>query len=134
MLVEDHPVLRNGLEALLSSEGFSVVASTASAGEALELLDSAAPDLALVDIFLGAGGNGIDLAREIGARRPEVAVVFYTGHEDRDLALASLGAGARGYVVKDHPPQELVRALRLVAAGGTYVDSRLGPMATVREA
>ena len=127
MLVEDHPVLRNGLEALLSAEGFSVVASTASADEALDLLDGAAPDIALVDIFLGEGGNGIDLARAIGARRPEVAVVFYTGHEDRELAVASLDTGARGYVVKDHPPQELVRALRMVAAGETYVDARLAP-------
>jgi DNA-binding NarL/FixJ family response regulator len=124
MVVEDHPVLRDGLEYVLAGAGFQVVASTGDAAEALRLAALSDPDLALVDIFLSSG-NGLDLARDLAVQAPDVAVVFYTGHEDRELAARSLDTGARGYVLKDRPPNELVQALQVVAGGGIYVDARL---------
>jgi DNA-binding NarL/FixJ family response regulator len=124
VVVEDHGVLLEGLEVLLSIEGFDVVGSTADPNDALIMVEEAEPDVALVDIFLGKG-NGIDLARKMLRTRPDLAVLFYTGYEDIDLALESLGSGARGYALKDRPPAELMEAIRTVASGQTYIDPRL---------
>ena len=124
MLVEDHGVLREGLEMLLAIEGFEIVASTSDPSDAVSLAADTAPDIALIDIFLGKG-SGIEVARRMLWNHPELGVIVYTGHDDVELAIQSLDLGARGYALKDRPPQELVAAIRSVAAGGTYIDPRL---------
>jgi len=124
MLVEDHGVLREGLEMLLAIEGFDVVASTSDPAEAITLAQDEPPDIALIDIFLGKG-SGIEVARRMLWNHPDLGVILYTGHDDVELVIQSLDLGARGYALKDRPPQELVAAIRSVAAGGTYIDPRL---------
>jgi DNA-binding NarL/FixJ family response regulator len=124
LLVEDHGVLVEGLEMTLTLGGFEVVGSTGDPDEALAMVESWEPDIALVDIFLGKG-NGIALAREIRDSVPGTSVVLYTGYEDLNLVIESLDAGVDGYVLKDRPPQELIGALQTVAAGEMYLDPRL---------
>jgi DNA-binding NarL/FixJ family response regulator len=124
LLVEDHGVLVEGIEMTLTLGGFEVVGSTGDPDEALAMVESWEPDIALVDIFLGKG-NGIALAREIRNSVPGTSVVLYTGYEDLNLVIESLDAGVDGYVLKDRPPQELIGALQTVAAGEMYLDPRL---------
>jgi DNA-binding NarL/FixJ family response regulator len=124
VLVEDHAVLVEGLEMTLTIGGFEVVGSTGDPDEALAMIQSFEPDIALVDIFLGKG-NGIALARKVRDRVAGTSVVLYTGYEDLNLVLESLDAGVDGYVLKDRPPQELIGALETVAGGELYLDPRL---------
>jgi DNA-binding NarL/FixJ family response regulator len=124
LLVEDHGVLVEGIEMTLTLGGFEVVGSTGDPDEALAMVESWEPDIALVDIFLGKG-NGIALAREIRDSVPATSVVLYTGYEDLNLVIESLDAGVDGYILKDRPPQELIGALQTVAAGEMYLDPRL---------
>jgi DNA-binding NarL/FixJ family response regulator len=123
-IVDDHEALREGLEALLTEEDLEVVGSAGNAAAALDLVEHARPDVALVDIGL-PDGSGIELTRLLLARRPELRIVLYTGETDADLLSQGLDSGARGYALKAGPMRELVAALVQVAAGGTYVDPRL---------
>jgi DNA-binding NarL/FixJ family response regulator len=123
-IVDDHEALREGLEALLTEEDLEVVGSAGNAAAALDLVEHARPDVALVDIGL-PDGSGIELTRLLLARRPELRIVLYTGETDADLLSQGLDSGARGYALKAGPMRELVAAIVQVAAGGTYVDPRL---------
>lgn len=125
-VIEDHQALRQGLELLLSSRGCDVVGSAGSAREGLELVETASPDVALVDIRLGEE-DGIWLTRRLLERDSSRAIVLYTGSADEELLLTGLDSGARGFALKDGTPDELLEALRKVAGGGSYVDPRLRP-------
>lgn len=124
VLIEDHQALREGLELLLRREGCEVVGTAGTAGEGRELIESKAPDVALIDIRLGED-SGIDLTRDLVDADPLRRVVLYTGSNDVELLFSGLDSGARGYALKEGTPTELTGALATVAAGGTYVDPRL---------
>jgi DNA-binding NarL/FixJ family response regulator len=126
VLVEDHLALREGLELLLTREGCKVVGSVGDPEEAVEIIERTGPDVAIVDIRL-PGESGIGLTRRLLRDRPDLGVVLYTGHSDVQLLYEGLDSGARGYALKDGPPEELLEAIRSIAAGGTYVDPRLRP-------
>ena len=123
-IVDDHEALREGLERLLSDGTLEVVGTAGNAAAALDLVEHARPDVALVDIGL-PDASGIDLTRQLLERRPELRIVLYTGQTDADLLYAGLDSGARGYALKAGPMRELTAAIEQVAAGGTYVDPRL---------
>jgi DNA-binding NarL/FixJ family response regulator len=125
-LVEDHTALREGLSLLLSREGCTVIGSSGDPREGYELIERGRPEVALIDINI-PGENGISLTRRLLRARPDLGIVLYTGHNDLDLLYEGLDSGARGYALKDGPPEELLEAIRSVAAGGTYVDPRLRP-------
>jgi DNA-binding NarL/FixJ family response regulator len=126
VLVEDHLALREGLELLLTREGCKVVGSVGDPQEAAEIIEETGPDVAIIDIRL-PGESGIGLTRRLLRDRPDLGVVLYTGHSDVQLLYEGLDSGARGYALKDGPPEELLEAIRSIAAGGTYVDPRLRP-------
>ena len=126
VLVEDHLALREGLELLLTREGCKVLGSVGDPEEAVEIIERTGPDVAIVDIRL-PGESGIGLTRRLLRDRPDLGVVLYTGHSDVQLLYEGLDSGARGYALKDGPPEELLEAIRSIAAGGTYVDPRLRP-------
>jgi DNA-binding NarL/FixJ family response regulator len=117
-LVDDHPVFRIGMAALLDSlDGVTVVAQAASAAEARTLL--AAPDgvdVVVMDLDLG-DGSGVEVTRDLARSRPDLPVLVMTMHEDDDSVAACLRAGARGYLVKSASPPEVERAVRAVANG-----------------
>lgn len=118
VVVDDHPVFRIGMAALLDSlPGIRVTGQAASAAEAAPLLGSGiAADVVLMDLDLG-DGSGIDLTRELLREHPDLRVLVVTMHEDDDAVVAAVRAGARGYLVKSAPPDAVERAVRAVAAG-----------------
>src|SRR4051812_23279801 len=124
VIVDDHEALRDGLAALLRERGLDVVGAVGNAAAGVDLVDQAEPDVAIVDIRL-PDRSGIDLARELLARRPELGILLYTGDGDGDLLVSGLDSGARGYALKAGSLDELVLAIERLAAGGSYVDPRL---------
>jgi DNA-binding NarL/FixJ family response regulator len=124
VIVDDHEALREGLVALLQGHGLEVVGAAGNVAAGIDLVAHCEPDVAIVDIRL-PDGSGIDLTRDLLARRPDLGVVLYTGDSDADLLYSGLDSGARGYALKAGSMQELVGAIERIAAGGSYVDPRL---------
>jgi DNA-binding NarL/FixJ family response regulator len=124
VIVDDHEALREALALLLTHSGMEVVGAAGNVAAGIDLVEHADADVALVDIRL-PDGSGIDLTRELLARRPELGVILYTGDSDADLLRHGLDSGARGYALKAGSIEELSGAIARVAAGGSYVDPRL---------
>jgi DNA-binding NarL/FixJ family response regulator len=122
LLVDDHPVLRAGLKALLSAELDLEVTAEASSGlAAVMLVETLGLDLVVMDNSL-PGLNGADATRQIKKIRPELPVLALSVHEEIPFVRMMLDAGASGYVLKRSACDELVRAVRRVVAGETYLD------------
>jgi DNA-binding NarL/FixJ family response regulator len=121
LIADDHTVVRAGLRALLEGEpDLDVIAEAGSGEEAVRLGTRLVPDVALMDLRFAGPGHGIDgveAARRLGARAPGVAVVMLTSYAGRADVVRALEAGARGYVLKAGPPEELFQAVRTAAAG-----------------
>jgi DNA-binding NarL/FixJ family response regulator len=125
LVADDHPAIVSAVADFLESEGLEVVAWARDGEEALAKIAATVPAIAIVDVQM-PGCSGVDVAR----RAPAAAVVLYTGHADRGLLADAVDAGARGFVLKEAPLADLLRAVQTVAAGGTYVDPVLaGPIA-----
>ncbi|HEY8642477.1 MAG TPA: response regulator transcription factor, partial [Candidatus Dormibacteraeota bacterium] len=117
MIVDDHEVVRGGLRAMLEATGdISVVAEAGTVQEAIAAADQHQPDVVVMDVRL-ADGSGVEATREIRARRPETQVLMLTSFADDEALLASIMAGASGYVLKQIRGGELLRAIRSVGAG-----------------
>ncbi|MFC5473170.1 response regulator [Paraherbaspirillum soli] len=128
MLVDDHPLVRDGLRARLEAvPAFSVVAEAGTAEEALQHAEQLTIDLVLMDINLrgGGGNNGIDLTARFHATFPEIAVLILSMHDKTEYVMQSIQAGARGYVLKDAPGQDIVHAIETVISGGIYYSAAL---------
>jgi DNA-binding NarL/FixJ family response regulator len=117
MLVEDHPLFRQGLRASLAElDGVRVVGEAAGAAQALTLARDCRPDVVLMDLDLG-DGSGIDVTAALTAHTPGVAVLVLTMHDAEPLVFAALSAGACGYLLKGADQAEIERAVRGAAAG-----------------
>lgn len=117
VVVEDHPMFRAGLVALLGDlDTIEVVGQAASGEQAVEVVAAVLPDVVLMDLHL-PGMDGIETTALITAQQPAVAVLALTMLEDADTIVAAVQAGARGYLLKEATPTEIVQALRAVAAG-----------------
>ncbi|MGV3759099.1 MAG: response regulator [Actinomycetota bacterium] len=127
LVVDDHPVFRMGMVALLSSLGLDVVAEAASADDAVAAADAHELDVVLMDLHLG-DSSGVDATREIVRRHPDLGVLVITMLDDDDSVFASMRAGARGYLLKGADPDEVERAVRAVANG----EILLGPAVAAR--
>ncbi|WP_439626662.1 response regulator [Gemmata sp.] len=122
LLADDHPVVREGLKGLLAGEPDMAVVGVAEDGPtAVTLAGQLDPDVAVVDVSM-PGLNGAQVATRLRAERPDLRVLALTVHEDVGYLRLLLGAGASGYVLKRTAAAELVRAVRVVAGGGRYVD------------
>lgn len=120
LLADDHTVMRSGLRVLLERhQPFAVVAEAANGREALELTEAHHPDVAVLDIAM-PGLNGIDASSQIVARHPRTAVIILSMHSDESYVLRALKAGARGYLLKDAPEADLIRAIEAVHEGKAY--------------
>ncbi len=121
LIVDDHPIVRQGLKRLLDRHSDLVVCAEASDGhEALEAIRASKPDAAVVDIML-ADASGIELIKSIKARHPDVAILVLSYHDEAIYAERALRAGAAGYIMKNESTDELVNALRRVLSGAVYL-------------
>ena len=107
--------------AVLEDAGVEIAGRARGGEEALAKIETRRPAVALVDLRMPRL-SGIEVARAAARVSPETAVILYTAYGDRALLTEALDAGARGFVLKEAPLQDLVRAVELVAGGGTYVD------------
>lgn len=123
ILVVDHPIVRTGLVDLFAEEpGFEVVGEAATIAAARAAVAAVPPDVAVVDLALGTD-SGLDLAAYLARSHPRVRILVISGHDERLYAERALRAGAFGSVMKDRPPDELVAAVRRVAAGRASVSA-----------
>jgi DNA-binding NarL/FixJ family response regulator len=117
LIVEDHPLYRKGLRQLVSAvDGLAVAGEAADGREGVALALDLRPDVVLMDLQLPEQG-GIAAIREIVAAHPETRILVVTLFQDDDSVFAALRAGARGYILKDSDEEEILRAIRAVAAG-----------------
>jgi DNA-binding NarL/FixJ family response regulator len=128
LLVDDHEVVRQGLQALLDRRpAFHVAAQAGTVAEAIAAAQRYQPDLVLMDVRL-PDGSGVEACRAIRAERPETRVVMLTSYPDEEAVLAAILAGASGYLLKEIRGRDLVAALEAVGRG----DSLLDPAVTER--
>lgn len=126
LLVDDHPVVRAGLRAVLGlSAGIDVVGEAATGEEALVLTPALRPDVVLCDLRLGAGRDGIATTAALRALTPAPAVLILTTFDREAEIVAAIEAGAAGYLLKDVPPEQIAAAIRTAAAGGSVLAPEL---------
>ncbi len=122
-LVDDHPVIRQGLRQLFEdAEGFAVVGEARNGDEALSQVEELSPDLALVDVTLGSMG-GIELVRHLSSQHPGIQVLIFSAYDDAYYVRETLNAGAEGYVLKDKQNEILLEAAQTVLQGRQYLDA-----------
>jgi DNA-binding NarL/FixJ family response regulator len=121
LVADDHPAMVEAICDTLADEDIEIVGRAVDGEEALAKIQTRKPDVAVVDLRMPRVG-GIDTARQVARTTPETAVILYTAYGDRALLTEAIDAGARGFVLKEAPLADLVRAVRIVAEGGTYVD------------
>lgn len=125
LLVDDHPLVRDGVRVRLEAvPHFEVVGEAGDAEGALEAARTLSPDLALMDIGM-RGMNGIALTEKFAEQFPEIAVLVLSMHDNLEYVRQVMRAGARGYVLKDAPASELVEAIDAVLVGRTFYSAQL---------
>jgi two-component system cell cycle sensor histidine kinase/response regulator CckA len=124
LVADDHPAVLDSVSRYLGDNGFDVVARASRGDEALAHIARERPAIALLDVRMSPI-SGIEVARQAQQTAPDTRVVLFTGHGDEQMLEQALDAGVRAFVLKGAPMHELLRALTVVAAGGTYVDPEL---------
>jgi len=124
-LVDDHPIVRQGLALLINSQPDLVVCGEASSyAEAVKGIEQTQPELAIADIGLEEG-NGLDLVKRVAERIPGVAALVLSMHDETIYAERAIRAGASGYVMKGEPADTILGAIRHVLDGGTHLSERV---------
>jgi DNA-binding NarL/FixJ family response regulator len=121
VVADDHPAVLEAVAEFLTQGGIDVVGRASDGEEALDRIEKRKPRVALVDVRMPRLG-GIELTRRAKRAAPSTSVLLYTGYGDRALLTEALDAGVAGFVLKEAPMDDLLRAVQAVANGGTYVD------------
>ncbi len=125
LLVDDHPLVRDGLRARLeAAPRLRVVGEAGSGREAIEQAGACRPDLVLMDVNM-KGGSGIDATARLREHYPGIAVLVLSMHDKPEYVTQAMAAGARGYVLKDAPGKDIVLAIDTVMGGGIYYSAGL---------
>jgi two-component system, NarL family, response regulator DevR len=123
LLADDHPVVRLGLSTLLRTvPDMAIVGETESAQETVEQAIAHRPDIVIMDVRL-RDGSGVEACREIRSASPKTRVLMLTSFSDEEAVIASILAGAAGYLLKETEPQRLIEAIETVASGGSLLDA-----------
>jgi len=121
LLADDHPVVRDGLAAILGTQpDFSVVGAAASGAEAVQAASVLHPDLVLLDIEM-PGMDGVEVLRQLKAAQPAVRALIFTAFDTDERIMQAVRAGAQGYLLKGAPREEIFNAIRVVHAGGSLL-------------
>jgi DNA-binding NarL/FixJ family response regulator len=125
LVVDDHPIVRQGLVAVLSDEpDLEVVGEAGSARQALALLPRLRPDVVLLDLEL-PDLDGVESIPQLTAALPNVQILVFTAYDTDDRVLGAIRAGARGYLLKGASADEIARGIRTVSAGASYLEPRV---------
>lgn len=128
ILVDDHQLIRMGIKALLNSESeIEVIGEVNSAKNVFQAIEEKKPDIVLMDISLD-DGDGILLTKDISKKYKDLKVIMLSMHVKEDFIQRSLKAGAAGYILKDSPKEELIKAIKEVARGGKYFASEVSEL------
>src|SRR5436309_9511487 len=133
LVVDDHTVVRQGLDLLFGDlDDLELVGQVTNGEAALEAVERLEPEVVLMDVRL-PGIDGVSAVKRIHQAAPTVKFVIFSAYGDKRLLSDALAAGARGYVMKGSPPEDLIRAIRTVADGKAFVDPSLSPMLLIKE-
>ena len=125
VIADDHSLVRQGLRRYLDmAEDIDVVGEASNGEEAIALVEKASPDIVLLDIRM-PGVDGLEAARAIRDKHPDVGVIMLTAYDDRQFVVEAVRAGARGYVLKARDAEHLIQTVRLVAGGNMVIDPQL---------
>ncbi len=134
LLADDHALVRHGLKRILAAAGDLLIAGGAASGEeTLALVASTPADVLLLDLAM-PGLSGIDLIRRIGQSSARLPILVLSMHNEAQIVTRALRAGAAGYITKGADPEDLVVAVRKVAAGGRFIDASLVDSVVFRSA
>jgi len=124
LVADDHPAVARAVSGVLRESGIQIAGQVRDGKKALEAIRRKQPNVALLDINMPLL-SGIEVARRCARVAPKTGIILYTGYSEQALLADALDAGVRGFVSKDAPLTEIVRAVRLIAEGRAYVDSVL---------
>jgi DNA-binding NarL/FixJ family response regulator len=125
LLVDDHPIIRQGLGRLINAEADMMVCGEAEdAAKAFDAVGTLSPDIAVVDISL-KGSNGIELTKNIKARYPSLPILVLSMHDESLYAERALRAGALGYIMKEEASEQVLVAIRKVLTGEIFLSDRM---------
>ncbi|MFI5011525.1 MAG: response regulator [Hyphomicrobiales bacterium] len=125
LVVDDHPVVRDGLAAMLGTQvGFDVVGMAGTGSEAIRQAIELRPDIVLLDLEMPVG-NGAEVIEHLQAQHSPAKVIVFTAFAHEEQIMGALKAGARGYLLKGAPRDELFRAIRIVEAGGSLIEPQV---------
>lgn len=128
MIVDDHQIVRDGLKAILHlEEGIGVIAEADNGRSALRLVEELKPEIVIMDIAM-PDMNGIDATRRISAEHPHVKVLILSMHHDKRMVVEVFNAGARGYLLKECAADELLRAIKTLLQGETYLSPKISSL------
>jgi DNA-binding NarL/FixJ family response regulator len=134
LVVDDHMVVRQGLDLLFGDlDDLELVGQVTNGEEALEAVERLQPEVVLMDVRL-PGIDGVSAVKRIHQASPTTKFVIFSAYGDKRLLSDAIAAGARGYVMKGSPPEDLLRAIRTVAEGKAFVDPSLSPALLMTEA
>jgi DNA-binding NarL/FixJ family response regulator len=126
LIIDDHPIVHDGVSAVLRAESdIRVIGSAETMTRAVEQIGADKPDVVLLDLRL-PGEEGLTGVRRVVSTFPAVRVIVFTAYDVDEYVFGAIQAGAKGYVLKGSPAPELVRAIRHVHAGGTYLSPTIG--------
>jgi len=126
LVIDDHPIVRDGLEHLLSRESDLLICGQAEDAEAgLKALEETSPDLVIVDISLQDGISGLELTKIITEKYPELPILVLSMHDEALYAERVIRSGARGYIMKQEMTGTIVDAIRMVMEGRVYLSERM---------
>lgn len=122
LLVDDHPVIRQGIKQVVESDrNLKVCGEAASANEAIEKINRENPDIVIIDIQLEGSVNGLELVKSIKDRFPNVLTLVLSMHDESIYAERAVRSGARGYLMKEVAPKKIVEAIQAVLNGELYI-------------
>ncbi len=122
MIVDDHPIVRQGLRMIIErEEDFKICAEASNANEAIRIIGDCDPDVVIVDISLDGSTNGIELVRAIKDRYPGVLSLVLSMYDESLYAERAIRAGASGYVMKKEADNNIIEAIRLILKGDLYL-------------
>lgn len=125
LIVDDHPIVRQGLERLIEAEPDLVIAAeAATADDAIQTIDREDIDFVILDVGLKKG-SGLDVIGQIRTRKPDLPVLILSMHQERFYAERALRSGAQGYLMKQNDPAEIVPAIRRILSGELYLSPAL---------